>query len=82
MTTFEPICSIVYRGNVIHQITQRDALECILTDDALDSGFYPFEGLYLIECEDGRWTAIDNSENNALCEDFDTLQEAKKWLTL
>lgn len=77
----KPVCCTFYRGKTILQITQRDALECILTDDALDSGFYPNEGLYLIQNEDG-WTAIDNSEHSALCEDFESLQEAKKWLTL
>lgn len=78
----KPVCCTFYRGKAIQQITQRDALECILTDDALDSGFYPNEGLYLIQNEDGSWTAIDNSEHSALCEDFENLQEAKKWLTL
>lgn len=70
---------MVHHGRTIREITGENAEKYILTDEALESGYYPESGLYLIR-EHERWVAIDNTDHRAYVEEFDELKDAKRWL--
>lgn len=69
----------IRNGQTIHWITSENVKKHILTDEAIETGVFPERGYYVVRENDG-WTAIDNSDGNAWCEDFETLDAAKRWL--